>query len=100
MKKAGVKVIENDGPEVSYDQAMTSFNILNYEFKMRLEDYLRAHSLVEKGYTVKSILASIGSDDVKQILMSLEQNPTTEAQFFDALFKHRKSLRERVFHYL
>ena len=36
LRDAGVKVIENDGPEVSYDQAMTSFNILNYEFKMRL----------------------------------------------------------------
>lgn len=53
LRDAGVKVIENDGPDVSSDQAMTSFNILNYEFKKRLEDYLRAHSLVEKGYTLQ-----------------------------------------------
>lgn len=65
LKNAGVKVIENDGPEVTYDQAMTSYNILNYEFKMRLEDYLRAHSLIEKGYTLQSIMASLGSEDTK-----------------------------------
>lgn len=65
LKNAGVKVIENDGPEVTYDQAMTSYNILNYEFKLRLEDYLRAHSLIEKGYTVKSLMSSLGSEDAQ-----------------------------------
>lgn len=33
LRKAGVKVIENDGIEVTYDQAMTSFHIVNYEFR-------------------------------------------------------------------
>jgi Asp-tRNA(Asn)/Glu-tRNA(Gln) amidotransferase A subunit family amidase len=36
LKQAGVKVVENDGPEVTYDEAMTSFHILGWELKGRL----------------------------------------------------------------
>jgi hypothetical protein len=33
-------------------------------------------------------------------LKSLEENPINEAHFFDALYRHRKGLRDRIFHYL
>jgi hypothetical protein len=55
LRQAGVKVIENDGVEITYDQAMTSFHIVNFEFKSRLEEYLQAHGLSER-MNFKSIL--------------------------------------------
>lgn len=70
LRKAGVKVIENDGIELTYDQEMTSFHLVNYEFKERFQDYLNSHGDLAKKYPegVKSILGGLGSEDVKQFL--------------------------------
>lgn len=76
LRKVGVRVIENDGVDVTYDQGMTSFHIVNYEFKQRLEDYLNSHGLAEK-LSFEKILANLGSDDVKQILNALKDHPST-----------------------
>ncbi len=33
------------------------------------------------------------------MLKALDDHPATEKQFFDALHKHRKTLRDNLFHY-
>jgi len=99
LRKVGVRVIENDGVDITYDQGMTSFHIVNYEFKQRLEDYLNSHGLAEK-LSFEKILANLGSDDVKQILLALKDHPSTAQEFFDAVHRHRRQLRETLFHYM
>lgn len=75
LQKAGVKVIVNDGVEITYDQTMTSFHLVNYEFKQRLEDYINTHGLK---LSFDDVLKNLGSDDVKQILLALKDHPTTD----------------------
>lgn len=77
LKKAGVKLVQNDGIELTYDQAMTSFHLVNYEFKERLNDYLTVQGLKDKYPTFASLLEHIGSDDVRQLLKALDEHPST-----------------------
>lgn len=77
LKKAGVKLIQNDGIELTYDQAMTSFHLVNYEFKERLNDYLIMHGLKDKYPDLASVITNLANDDVKQILGALNEHPST-----------------------
>lgn len=70
LKSAGVRVIENDGVEITYDQAMTSFHVANFEFRARLQDYLIQHGLQDK-LNLDKVIELIASEDVKQLLQEV-----------------------------
>jgi Asp-tRNA(Asn)/Glu-tRNA(Gln) amidotransferase A subunit family amidase len=99
LRTAGVKVIQNDGVELSYDQAMSSYHMVNYEFKERITDYLLSHSLANKYPNIDSLVNALGSPDVKNLMKGLQEHPSTQQQFFDAFFHHRSTVREHLKHY-
>lgn len=99
LKKSGVKLVQNDGIELTYDQAMTSFHLIHYELKERLNDYMRMHGLEGRFPDLQSVIKYAANEDVRQLLKDLNEHPSSQEQFYEAFFKHRENMRKHINHY-
>lgn len=98
LKDSGVKIVENEGiKDITYHESFITLHIPNYEVEQRLSDYLNMHSLKA---TPEMAVKMLGSNDVKQVLMTLKDHPTSYNQFLDAVHKKRKAERESIYNYL